>query len=423
MRSKVRVERLTVAVAEAIGQPETGYVEVQDLENPHLRLRVSSTGRRSWHYLAWRQGATRRHAVGEFPRVSPAAARVAAQRLDLEWSTGAADELARLRRVEAAPTLGAAWEAYLESCSGRLRARSLYEKQSVWSLYLRPLAAVPLDRLSRARVTALHEEIGRVHPPTANRVLKTVRALWNWAEDRELVSGRNPAARIAMYRETPRDRFLRQEEAQRLLAALRDERTPVRLRHLVLLCLGTGQRRGNVLAMRWEDVDLAGAAWRIPAAVAKGARTLEVPLLPLALAVLRERREEADPACAWVFPGRLSDDRPWAEPKKGWAALLQRAGIADLHLHDLRRTLGSWMAIQNASTTIIGRAMGHASTASTAIYARLTSDPVAAAMQGALEALGATESLDGPPASRSGGATRPRRPRARGGDARIRSES
>lgn len=68
-------------------------------------------------------------------------------------------------------------------------------------------------------------------------------------------------------------------------------------------------------------------------------------------------------------------------PKKNWAALMQAAGLSDLRLHDLRRSLGSWAAMSGASLAIIGRALGHKSVDATQIYARLQVDPVREAME------------------------------------------
>ena len=64
------------------------------------------------------------------------------------------------------------------------------------------------------------------------------------------------------------------------------------------------------------------------------------------------------------------------EPKKGWKRILERAGIEDLRLHDLRRTLGSWQAKTGASLAIIGKSLNHKNQNTTAIYARLDLDPV-----------------------------------------------
>ena len=75
-------------------------------------------------------------------------------------------------------------------------------------------------------------------------------------------------------------------------------------------------------------------------------------------------------------------------PKRGkWLRLLERAGLSDLHPHDLRRSLGSWMASSGASTTVTMRALGHKSVSAALIYQRLAADPVRAEMQKAVTAL------------------------------------
>jgi len=61
------------------------------------------------------------------------------------------------------------------------------------------------------------------------------------------------------------------------------------------------------------------------------------------------------------------------EPSKGWKRILKRAGIEDLKIHDLRRTLGSWQPKQGASLAIIGKSLNHKNIATTEIYARLNS--------------------------------------------------
>ena len=76
-----------------------------------------------------------------------------------------------------------------------------------------------------------------------------------------------------------------------------------------------------------------------------------------------------------------------SNPKEAWKRLIKRANIEDLRIHDLRRTAGSYMAIQGVSPTIIGKALGHRSQAATAMYARLTQDPVRQALIKAQEAL------------------------------------
>ena len=75
------------------------------------------------------------------------------------------------------------------------------------------------------------------------------------------------------------------------------------------------------------------------------------------------------------------------EPKAGWKRILDKAGIKDLRLHDLRRTLGSWQAATGANTYMIGHSLGHKSPQSTAVYARLNLDPVRNSVEKATQAM------------------------------------
>jgi integrase len=75
------------------------------------------------------------------------------------------------------------------------------------------------------------------------------------------------------------------------------------------------------------------------------------------------------------------------EPKTAWKRILTRAGIQDLRIHDLRRTLGSWQAATGASLPIIGKSLGHKSLGATQIYARLNLDPVRESLNKATDAL------------------------------------
>jgi integrase len=82
----------------------------------------------------------------------------------------------------------------------------------------------------------------------------------------------------------------------------------------------------------------------------------------------------------WVFPSDGATGH-LVSPKTAWKRILERAGVTDLRIHDLRRTVGSYMAMQNISPAIIGKTLGHRSPTSTAIYARMNLDPVRAALE------------------------------------------
>jgi integrase len=152
-----------------------------------------------------------------------------------------------------------------------------------------------------------------------------------------------------------------------------------------MLALLTGARRSNVLAMRWRDIDMNEALWKIQAADAKGDEQMNIPLTPEAMAVLIQRRFNSDTS-PWVFPAE-SKTGHYQEPKRAWATLQKRAELEDLRIHDLRRTMGSWLVRTGANTAINAKALGHKSMQAAAIYQRIAdTDPVREAMEKATTA-------------------------------------
>jgi integrase len=137
--------------------------------------------------------------------------------------------------------------------------------------------------------------------------------------------------------------------------------------------------------MRWPQINFSRVVWTIPAEEAKEDEPLIIPLLPQALEILKRRKQAA--TNEWVFPGRGRTGH-LVEPKSCWRRILEAAGLSNLWLHDLRRTMGSWQAMTGASLPIIGKSLGHApGSTATSVYARLIDAPVRESMQKATNAL------------------------------------
>jgi integrase len=196
--------------------------------------------------------------------------------------------------------------------------------------------------------------------------------------------GENPARRIELFPESSRDRFLLPEELPAFFRALAEEPNPI-FQGFFLLSLLTGARRANVQAMRWSDVSFDLRRWRIPET--KAGVPVVVPLTPLAFEVLEKLKEYRRPDCDWVFPGRRLNGGHLVTPNLAWKRLLKRAGLENLRIHDLRRSLGSWQALTGASLQVIGKSLGHLRQETTAIYSRLTLDPVRESVEKATDAI------------------------------------
>lgn len=218
----------------------------------------------------------------------------------------------------------------------------------------------------------------------------TLRAVFSWAIGQGIYTGDSPCIGISTFKPQARERFLQPgDEFKRFANALNAEPYPL-IRDFFWMCLFTGARVSNVMAMKWDEINFDLQQWRIPRTKSGDSQT--IPLTLHALEILRTRKDADDSHSVWVFP---SDRRGWktgdrghiVSPRKAFQRIVERAEIEDLRIHDLRRTAGSYMAIQNVSPTIIGKALGHRSMQSTAIYARLTQDPVRQALENAQAAL------------------------------------
>jgi integrase len=151
-----------------------------------------------------------------------------------------------------------------------------------------------------------------------------------------------------------------------------DSLPQVDMRDFFWLCLLSGQRSGSVKAMRWDQLLLDDKLWIIPDTKNNLPQRVTLPIE--AVSILELRRKEAG-GSPFVFASH-SKSGHIEEPKKAWAEVLRAAGIERgyLRIHDLRRTIGSFMADAGESLPAIGKALGHLSPLATAIYARLCLD-------------------------------------------------
>lgn len=184
-----------------------------------------------------------------------------------------------------------------------------------------------------------------------------------------------------MFKEKSRDRRLTDSERETFLKSVMAEPNQA-IRDYILISLFSGARRSNVLSMHWEDISFKDASWRIPDT--KNGTPQTVPLSEIELLILRERQENT--TSPWVFPGPGKTGH-MVEPKAGWKRVLQRAGIEDLRIHDLRRSLASWMVDTGAPLSLIGNALNQKDIRTTQIYARVAKDPVAQAKKKAINAM------------------------------------
>lgn len=349
-------------------------VYIADTETKGLMVRVGKTSK--VFYLRRKvDGKTERIKVGPYPDTTVEQARRRAAELNAEIAKGRNPaDIKRDARKETA--FADFWNEYIDRYSRiHKRPASVREDEKIYSKHLCRFGSKKLSSITRADVQRMHHDIGKTAPTMANRAVAHLRAALNVARDWGYLLGANPCESIKLYRETARDRFIQQDELPRFWQALLDE--PDRnIVDFVMIALLTGQRRSNVQAMRWDEVSFERAEWRIEDT--KNHVPLVVPLLPEVVQLLRERQTFT--TGRWVFPGTGRTGH-LVEPKKAWRRVLDRAGISNLRIHDLRRTMGSAMAAAGVNTVTTARTLGHKTLSASLRYQQLGTDPRRAAIE------------------------------------------
>jgi integrase len=286
--------------------------------------------------------------------------------------------------ADTGPTVRELFEAYMTRHGNRVRSarwmRNVFEK------HLSELAKRIASTIRAQEVATFHADMGaNVGNPIANRALEILRAVYNRAIEWGLYNGGNPCAPVKTFPLESRDRYLsRKDEIDRFLTSLASMRSAT-FRNFIKTCLFTAARVNNVQAMRWEELDLEAKTWRIPRVKSKAltVRSITVPLIDEAIAAIEAQRGKHED---WVFPGRGKTGH-LVNPARAWQRLITKAGIKNLRMHDLRRTMGSWQANTGASLQVIQKTLGHSSIRATHIYARLQLEPVRSAMEAATKAM------------------------------------
>ncbi len=282
---------------------------------------------------------------------------------------------------------------WLKTMHTRLRPRSYIRYEEAVRLHLLPaLGKTPLARLQPQQLQVLYRDklaegqapasVARLHAVLHKALADALRLGLVARNVGSLVQA--PSARSTGGRHR-RSQSLTPEQARALLAATPDHP----LEAFFVLALTTGMRRGEVLGLRWSDVDLekgwaevrqtvehlGGGAYTFTAPKTERSRR-KVPLGALAVAALRRQRVRQNAqrlavGAVWVDEGLIFTDAI-GRPLRGnhilqrqFQPLLQRAGLPAIRLHDLRHTAATLAAHEGAPVRVVSELLGHSSAAMT----------------------------------------------------------
>jgi integrase len=167
-----------------------------------------------------------------------------------------------------------------------------------------------------------------------------------------------------------RQRFLFPEEWERVRTVLDGQ--PIKIRVYFCICLMTGARMSEVRLMQWRCLDLTVGLWYKP--LTKPGRAHILPLGEHILALLESLPRDTP----FVFHGDLTNghvnpEGPWSRRVifYHWQKIRRLASVEDVTIHDLRRTLGSWMTMYGENLPTVQQVLDHRNIQTTMVYARL----------------------------------------------------
>jgi integrase len=337
-------------------------------------VRIYPSGKKSFVLFYRARGRQRFMVLGQYgPLTLEQARRMATTKL--AEVIGGSDPIVTKHRATRGKTLKDLCIDYIEF-HAKPHKRSWRKDLSRLTNHVIPhIGNLRVNAIVQSDIAELHRKVTSQTRYEANRVLEVLSTMFNkatsWGYD---ISG-NPAKGIQENREVKRDRWLRAEEIQRFAEALESEPNLYARKCLWLLLL-TGCRKNELLTLTWQNVDMFGRRIALPDT--KSSNNHSVPLSEEALALLRTLpREIGNP---YVFPGSKAGQH-LVNIDKAWYRVRKAAKITDVRIHDLRRSVGSWLAQSGYSLHLIGNLLNHASPQTTAVYARLAEGNVRDALQ------------------------------------------
>ncbi len=365
---------LTDEYVESLKTGRRAQRPIYDSQLTGFGVRVGRGGAKTF-FVFWRSvGKNKHQTIGRFDKgmlVDEARAIALRQLTDVKAN---AERSAAERR---SPTFGYLVAQYFERHGPHKAEASLKQDRSLLRHIPQEWSGRLLTSFTRNEMTQLHSDIaskgarvaennGRFAAQgksAANHLIRLLRAMFNCAIEWNLMTCANPAAKLKLFKDQRRQRFLTLAEVQQLNAALMVESYQWRAYFPLLLYLGL--RKSELLNLKWENVNLEAKELRVTK-TKSGAPLVQFIPEP-AMRII-----EALPSRGgkYLFPGDR-DGRPLVNPDDAWFRIRERAGLPTVRIHDLRHSQASHLIREGFSLQVVSRILNHASIRQSAQYAHL----------------------------------------------------
>ncbi len=355
-------------------KPATREYTVWDTRMPNLGVRVRPSGHRGYVYQGKVGGRAKRLTLGPAALKTVAQARRECLEIKVAESSGDRVRIARSQTPTFASFVAGPWKS---ACFDRYKpATQKSVRGSLRTQLLPTFGDLPLDRIDRRRVNRWFDDYSRTAPGGANHALDDLRRIMNHAIGLGHIET-NPARDVKPNPRTALTRFLTREEIARLHRVLDDymsqRASRRRQANIIRLLLLTGCRKGEIVNLRWREVD--GDTLNL-ADSKTGPR--KVFLNAPARAIVERQAQTESP---FVFPSPRDPERACSPNLPLWYSVRRQAGIEDVRLHDLRHTFASHAVLQGIPLPVVSRLLGHKRPSMTLRYAHVSDRETEAAAE------------------------------------------
>jgi len=358
-----RLRQDTVRTLAYVGERNSQCIYWDD-DIPCFGLRVYPADRRTY-VVSYRVKYRKRLAtLGRADALTLSEARKRA-RAFLGQVAGGEDPQADGDALKAASTVKALVETYVRKHANPKKQSGRADERYLNSHLVPKLGSRLAVTITSADIADIHCAYGAEHPYAANRFLEIVRKMYNCAPTWGMVPKAfpNPCTGIEEFPEHKRKVYVTNEQMPALARAIEAELND-HARHALWLLLLIGIRKKELLRAQWSDVD-----WDQRTLAIGRTKNGEPLLAPLSLAAIE--RLKMIPQIAgnpYIICGKFTG-QPLKDLRSAWARVRTAAGLQHVRIHDLRRTVGSWLVQGGASLHLVGAVLNHKDPKTTAGYA------------------------------------------------------
>ena len=386
---------------------------LNDTDITGFHARITENGKIKYYLYYRLNGKQVNYLLGADGQITPAQARDLAKNKMAEVTKGIDVQVVKKQakekeRVSKLSTLEAfvdqKYEPWLETRNAKTSKQAILSLKAAFPSFLN----MQLSEITAWEVEKLRTEmkLAKLKPASINRRLNTLKGCLSRAVEWEIIPSHDLNKVKALKVDNSKVRYLDKLEEANLRTALRSRDQKIKaernsanrfraernyelladlskqtfadyLEPVVLLAMNTGMRRGEILSLEWQNVDLTNRNLTIISENAKSGKTRHIPLNTEAYETLKNWKQDSSKN-GYVFTGQ--NGKPLLEIRKSWTSVLEEAKISNFRFHDLRHHFASKLVMASVDLNTVRELLGHSELTMTLRYAHLAPEHKAAAV-------------------------------------------